>query len=145
MRHLGQRHLQDAAVGRDLLRLEPAEEGAQRGHGPCERAAGNAGAAARGHEGAKAPNIEPGEIGQAGGVAEVGLQPGEELGEVAAVGVERVVRGAALVLEIGEPRLDGAPQVLAERQAAVLEDRLQVGAAHVLQPLFRREPDHHAT
>ena len=63
-------------------------------------------------------------------MAEVGLEPGQELAQVALVGLERVGGRAALVLQIGEPLADGSAQVLAQRQRAVLEDLLDGRARH---------------
>ena len=51
-----------------------------------QRAAGAAGAAAGGHEGAEALGIEAGEVGEAGRMAEIALEPGQELAQVALVG-----------------------------------------------------------
>ena len=83
-----------------------------------------------GHEGAEAPGIEAGEVGKARGMAEVGLEPGQELAQVALVGLERVGGRAPLVLQMGEPLVDGSAQVLTERQRAVLEDLLDGRARH---------------
>jgi hypothetical protein len=73
MCNLGKGDLHHAAIAGDLLCLQPAEEGAQGRHAAGQRSAGQAIAAAGGHEAAEQLGIQPGEIGQAGSVAEIVL------------------------------------------------------------------------
>ena len=70
-------------------------------------------------------------------MAELGLEPGEELAQIALVGIERVGGGAPLMLQMGEPGANGRAQVLAERQRAVVEDVLDARALHGF-PVRRR-------
>ena len=130
MRHLGHRHQQHGAALGDLLRLQPAKKGAQGRHGAGERAAGKARAAAGGHEGTEALGIEAGKVGQARRVADVGLEPDQELAQIALVGLQGVGRATALVLQMQEPRADHSAQVLIERQCAVVAGVLDSFSLH---------------
>ena len=130
MRHLGQGDLHHATVAYDLLDLQPAEEGSQRRHGARQRPAGHAVTAAGGHEAAEQLGVEACEIGQAGCVAKVAFQPGQELAEVACIGFQRLVGRPALVRQMSKPAFDGAAQVIAQRQGAIGENVVERGAAH---------------
>ena len=116
MRHLRHGELQDGAVLDELLRFEPAEQLAQRRKGAGQRAADGAGAAARGEKAAEGLEVETGEVGEAGRVAELRCDEAEELADVARVGFERLLRVAALVTQVRQPGGDGALQVGAQRQ-----------------------------
>ena len=59
------------------------------------------------------------------------LEPGQELAQVALVGLERLVRLAPLMREMREPGRRRIAQVLGQRQTAVFEDCRKTGAAHV--------------
>ena len=116
MRHLGHGELQDLAVLDEVLRFQPAEQLAQRRKGARQRAADGAGAAAGSQEAAEALEVEPGEIGEAGRIAELRCQVAEKLANVARIGFERLFRVAALVSQVCQPRGDGALQIGAQRQ-----------------------------
>ena len=105
-----------AAVRHLPLRVEPAEELAQGRERAGKRAADGASAAARGEEGAKGLGLEPLQVGEAGRVAEVGREVGEELAHIARVGVERLFRSPSLVAQVSEPVADGPVEIGAQRQ-----------------------------
>ncbi len=104
MRYLRQRNLQNGAVPGDLFRFQPAKEGPQGRHAAGQRPARKPGPAPRRHEGAEALGIQAGEIGQARRMAQRSLEPDQKLAQVALVSLECLVRLAALVREMREPR-----------------------------------------
>ena len=82
----------------------------------AKRAADGARAAARSEEAAEGLQVEPGQIGEARRVAELGRDEAEELAHIARIGFERLVGVAALVTQVRQPSGDGALQIGAQRQ-----------------------------
>ncbi len=77
-------------------------------------------AAARGEKTAEGLEVELGEVGEAGRIAELLADEAEELAHVARIGFERLVGMAALVAQVRQPSGDGALQIGAQRQLQFL-------------------------
>jgi len=92
--------------------FEMPAEGAQRRQLAHQRAPGDPRRAARGEEGAQVHRLQPRDGGERRRAAEVVREEGEELARVAAIGLQRLGRQAALTGKMGEPPLEGAEGVI---------------------------------
>jgi hypothetical protein len=86
--------------------------------------------AALGEEAAENLQLESGQIAEAGRAPEPMLEIARELAQVARVGGERVIGGAALVCEVCEPVRDCRREIAAERQLGAIQLPLSKSVSH---------------
>ena len=130
MRQLRQRHGADRVVLAVTAPLEEAVEHAERAQAPRQAAAADAFAPPRGKKGAHVARLERQELLHVRQAVEMAGEEGEELGDVAFIGLGRVGRELALDAEIGEP----VPDRLADVSASPYNQALRLLSAKLAIP-----------